>query len=117
MTHVYYDHDAIEGWWAIRGMFQDVTIIDRHISWDRLMDDFGRDFPVPYIMASIIAQDLINDRSQKGFPLGWGRLLVDLVAHPHRMAWGPTILADMYHELHEIIYHDSRTWPYNAILA
>lgn len=42
---------------------------------------------------------------QKGFPLGWGRLVVDLIVRPCRMAWGLAILADMYHELHEVVYH------------
>lgn len=81
------------------------------------MDDFGRDFLVLCIVASFIGQALIPDRSQKGFPLGWGRLLADLVASPWRMAWGLTILADMYYELHEIIYRDDKTWACGAILA
>lgn len=43
--------------------------------------------------------------------------MVDLIGRPRRMAWGPAILAEMYHELHEIIYKDGRTWACGAILA
>lgn len=30
---------------------------------------------------------------------------------------GPAILADMYHELHEIMYRDGWTWTCGVVLA
>ena len=43
--------------------------------------------------------------------------MVDVVARSRQMAWGPTILANMYHEFHEIMYKRERRWACGAILA
>jgi hypothetical protein len=72
---------------------------------------------VPCVVCSLVAQALITDRSQKGFLLGWGRLVVDLVDSPRRMAWGSAILVDMYRELHEVVYREGCTWGCGATLA
>ncbi len=98
-------------------LFQDVTILDCHLSWERLMTKYGYDFPLPSLLCSLVAQALLIDRGQKGFPLGWGRLVYDLISQPRKMAWGPTILAKMYHELHEIVYHEGGSWACGVVLA
>ena len=43
--------------------------------------------------------------------------MFDLVSQPRRMAWGPAILVEMYHELHEIVYHGSGSWACGVVLA
>ena len=55
VSRVYYDQDPTEGRRLMQEMFQDVTILDKHVSWERLIDDFGRDYLVPCIVASIIS--------------------------------------------------------------
>ena len=79
--------------------------------------EYGVDFPFPSLLCSFMAQALVTDRGQRGFPLGWERLVVDLMARLRWMAWGPTILIDMYYELHAIVYRQGRTWACKAILA
>ena len=117
MSQVYYDTTPTEGRARVQELFQDVTILDRHLSWERLMSEYGYDYPLPSLLCSLVAQALVTDRGQKGFPLGWGRLVYDLIARPRRMAWGPAILAEMYHELHEIVYHEGGSWACGAVLA
>ena len=98
-------------------IFQDVTILDYHLSWERLMIEYGYDYPFPSLLCSLVAQALVTNRGQKGFLLGWGRLVYDLISQPCRMAWGSTILVEMYHELHEIVYHEGGSWACRVVLA
>ena len=67
------------------------------------------------ILCSLVMQELVMDRSKKGFSCIWGRLVMDVIERPWWMAWGLAILVDMYHELHEIVYRDGRTWAYGAM--
>ena len=68
-------------------------------------------------MCSLVVQALVTDIDQKGFPLGWGQLVENLITQPHRMAWGPVILVDMYHEIHEVVYHEGHSWACRVVLA
>ena len=116
-SQVYYDQTPTEGRARMQQLFQDVTILYHHLSWERLITYYGARFPLPSLLCLLIAQALVTDRGQKSFPLGWGRLVFDLIAQPRRMAWGPAILAEMYHELHEIVYHGGGSWACGAVLA
>lgn len=71
MSWVYYDQTPIEGRLAVQQLFEDVIILDRNLSWERLIDKYEDQFPFPYLICSLVGQTLIIDRRQKGFPLGW----------------------------------------------
>ena len=101
----------------IQELFQDPTILERHLSWERLIAEYGMDFPLPYMLCSLVAQALVTDRGQRCFLLEWGWLVSDLIARPWRMAWGPAILAEMYHKLHEVVYHEGHSWACEAMVA
>ena len=45
MSQVYYDTTPTEGRARVQELFQDVTILDRHLSWERLMAEYGYDYP------------------------------------------------------------------------
>lgn len=98
-------------------MFYDVINLDHHLSWERLIDECGANYPFSCLLCSLVTQALVASRSQKGFPLGWGTLVIDLIMWPWRMAWGLAILVDMYHELHEVVYHGGHSWAYKVVLC
>ena len=117
VLQVYYDQTPTEGRQMIQELFQDPTILEWHLSWERLIAEYGAEFPLPCLVCSLVAQALVTDRGQRGFLLGWGQLVCALIAWPRRMAWGLAILAKMYHELHEVVYHEGHSWACEAVVA
>ena len=72
MLQVYYDQTLIEGRLEVPQIFEDVTILDLHLSWERFIDEYGDQYPLAYLVCSLVAHDLVTNKIHKGFPLGWG---------------------------------------------
>lgn len=60
--------------------------------------------PLPSVLAGFIGGFLCPDRRLKGFSVGWGLVLEDMVTQGHRFAWGSAMLAHLYRDLHEGVY-------------
>ena len=41
VSYVYYDQTPIEGRAVVNELFEDGMILDRHLSWERLIAEFG----------------------------------------------------------------------------
>lgn len=100
---VVYDHKEIGGTEALRQICGDASICGYWIDWE----DFSRYPALVAMLAAFIGGFLGPDHQSKGFAVGWGRMLEWLVTQPQRYAWGSCILADMYHDLHQVVYRGS----------
>lgn len=80
-------------------------IKDESIQWAQFSS-----FPVlPIVLVALIGGFLVLDWRGHGFVVGWGRILEDLIGHPHRFDWGYCVLAQLYHELHDVVYNCGAT--------
>lgn len=69
------------------------------IPWARLDND-----DLTIVLCGIVGGLLIPDRRGHGFPVGWGRVLHDMIVHHRLYAWGPCLLAMLYYQMHGIVY-------------
>lgn len=44
------------------------------------------------------------DYMTHGMSIGWGRAMDKMLSHGTRFAWGPCMLAHLYHDLHQFVY-------------
>lgn len=61
------------------------------------------------VLCNIVAGPVILDRRTHGFPIGWGRLIHDMIVHRCVFVWGPCLLATLYHQMHGIVYLRQRS--------
>lgn len=54
------------------------------------------------MLACIVVGLLIPDRHAHGFPIGWGRVIHDMIIGRHVFSWGPCLLAPLYHQMHGV---------------
>lgn len=60
--------------------------------------------PLLSVLAGFIGRFLCPDRRSKGFSVGWGLVLEEMVTQGWRFAWGSAMLAHLYRGLHELVY-------------
>lgn len=97
---VVYDHKEIGGTKALQRICGNPSIYGYWIDWD----DFSRYPTLVAVLAAFVRGFLGPDHRSKGFVVGWGRMLEWMVTQPQIFAWGSYVLADMYHDLHRIVY-------------
>lgn len=56
------------------------------------------------VLWSVVVGLLILDRRTHGFPVGWGRVIHDMIVHRWVFEWGPCLLATLYHQMHDTVY-------------
>ncbi|XP_059066361.1 protein MAIN-LIKE 1-like [Cryptomeria japonica] len=49
---------------------------------------------------------IIPDLGRHGFPLGWSRCLYFMLHDGQQYAWGVTMLAQLYHDMHLVVYRE-----------
>ena len=81
----------------------------RAISWDELMHTYGLTHRLASILVIFLSCFLCPDRGQHGLESGWGVMLQQMVATPKIFSWGQCMLAHMFHEMHEIVFHGKKT--------
>ncbi|XP_059065566.1 protein MAIN-LIKE 1-like [Cryptomeria japonica] len=97
-----YEQSEEGGTEALRCIFQDDTVCSYEIPWQEFLDlDYA---PLPSVLAGFIGGFLCPDRRSKGFSVGWGLVLEEMVTQDRRFAWGSTMLAHLYRGLHEVVY-------------
>lgn len=87
-------------------MFQDLGLDMRvgHVAW-HTMTVIGLALLV--VLGGVISGFLCPDRVTRGLVVGWGGTLETLVTQNTRYARGPCVLAHLYYELHQFVYHGS----------
>lgn len=80
---------------------------------------------LPTVLVGVISGFLCLDRVTQGLVVEWGRTLETLVTEHTRFAWGQCLLAHLYYELHQFVYHGSiglgcrvtllRVWAYEHL--
>lgn len=60
--------------------------------------------PLPSVLAGFIGGFLCPDCRSKGLVVGMGLVLEDMVTQGHRFAWGLAMLANLYKDLHQVVY-------------
>ncbi|XP_059074222.1 protein MAIN-LIKE 2-like isoform X1 [Cryptomeria japonica] len=97
-----YEQSEEGGTEALRRIFHDETVCGYEIPWQEFLDlDYA---PLPSVLAGFIGGFLCPDRRSKGFSMGWGLVLEDMVTQGRRFAWGSAMLAHLYRDLHEVVY-------------
>lgn len=80
------------------------------------MSRYGAEYPLACNLAVMIGCFVMPDRGQQGFLCGWGRMLERLLTHPLRLGWGSCLLTHMYHEMHELIYHEGKSMAVGVLV-
>ncbi|GLJ23507.1 hypothetical protein SUGI_0445390 [Cryptomeria japonica] len=119
-----YDRDGDRE--ALRRVFQDPGLEMRvgHVAWDTMT---ATGLALPVVVGGVISGFLCPDKGTRGLFMGWGGKLEMLVMQHTRYAWGPCVLAHLYYELHQFVYHGSvglgyrvtllQVWAYEHILV
>ncbi|XP_059070641.1 protein MAINTENANCE OF MERISTEMS-like [Cryptomeria japonica] len=91
---------------ALRRVFQDPGLEMRagHVAWDTMT---ATGLALPAVIGGAISGFLCPNRPTRGLAVGWGGALETLVTEHTRYAWGPCVLAHLYYELHQFVYHGS----------
>ena len=58
------------------------------------------DLRMRLLIACLLDAIVYPDKSSETFPVGMVPIIQDMVTHRQRYAWCPTILAQLYHDLH-----------------
>ncbi|XP_059068590.1 serine/threonine-protein phosphatase 7 long form homolog [Cryptomeria japonica] len=101
-TQVTFDHH--DGVSTLCTLFEcleeDLHIRGRYeIHWD----DFDYD-DLTVVLACTVARLFIPDRHTHDFSIGWGQVMHDMIIDKQVFAWGPCLLATLYHQMHGIAY-------------
>lgn len=106
-------YDPAVGRAALHRLFDcgdaELGIQDYEIRWDLL---WARHERVVAVICRVIGGLLILDRRGHGFPVGWGRVLEQMVMDGTMFAWGPCMLAMLYYYLHQVVYRGGL--PFNT---
>lgn len=68
------------------------------------------------ILCTFIFGVLILEHRGHRFPIGWGEILMGMLARERIYAWGPCLLAMLYFKLHDIAYKDGYSMSYGVTL-
>lgn len=87
-------------------MFQDLGLEmrDGHVVWDTMTTTR---LALPTVLVGVTSGFLYLDMATRGLSMGWERALETLVTEHTRFTWGPCLLAHLYYELHQFVYHGS----------
>ena len=44
-------------------LFEDVTIVEYHLSWEGLIDEYGDQYPLAYLFFYLVVQALVIDKT------------------------------------------------------
>ena len=81
----------------------------RAISWDELMHTYGPTHRLASVLAIFLSYFLCPNRGQHGLECSWGVMLQQMVDAPEIFGWGQCMLAHMFHEMHELVFHEKKT--------
>ena len=81
----------------------------RAISWDELMHTYGSTHRLAAVLVIFLSCFLCLDRGQHGLECGWGVMLQRMVAALEIFGWGQYMLAHLFHEMHEAVFHERKT--------
>ena len=81
----------------------------RAISWDELMHTYGPTYRLASVLAIFLSCFLCPKRGQHGLECGWGVMLQQMVEAPKIFDWGQCMLAHLFHEMHEVVFHERKT--------
>lgn len=56
------------------------------------------------------------DHQQNSLLMGWALMVAHMMVTPSELAWGQCLLAHMFFEMHEVVYHDSKSFAAGALV-
>lgn len=98
---VQYDHHEMGRTTILRTIFGDESIDGPKIRWEDMLMYYDN---LPSILASLVGGFICLVRRSRWLSVGWGRILLSMMQHQTRFAWGVCILAHLYHDLHQVVY-------------
>lgn len=106
---VVYDRVPRAGTKALSIVFEKELQRGQAISCDELMHTYRSTHRLASMLAIFLSYFLCPNRGQHGLECGWGVMLCQMVEAPEIFGWGQCILAHLYHEMHEIVFHEKKT--------
>lgn len=82
--------------------YPELEVYDGCIPWEDMADLYE---PLPIVLSSIVGGLLCPDRRLHGIIVSWGQVIEQMVREGTRYAWGACVLAHLYMDLHEVVYH------------
>ncbi|XP_059066342.1 protein MAINTENANCE OF MERISTEMS-like [Cryptomeria japonica] len=98
---VQYDHHEMGGTTTLRKVFDDEMIDGSKVRWEDMLMYYE---PLTSILADLIGGFSCPDRISCGISVGWGCILLRMMQHRTRYAWGVCMLAHSYHDLYQGVY-------------
>lgn len=81
----------------------------RAIMWDELVHTYGPTHRLASVLGIFISYFLMPNKGQHILECGWGKILQMMLETLERYGWGQCMLAHIYHEMHEIVYHERKS--------
>ena len=98
-------YDPAAGHTVLQWMFscgdEGLGIHDYEIGWERLVAQHEH---LIAVIRWAVGGLVIPARRGHGFPVGWGRVLEQMVMDGVMFAWGPCMLGMLYYYLHQVAY-------------
>lgn len=91
------DRDALR--WVFRD--PDLELRPGHLSWEVIASS---GCALTTVLGGIISGYLCPDKATWGLAIRWSLKLEIILIERRRFAWGPCILAHLYHELNQFVY-------------
>ena len=73
------------------------------------MHTYGPTHRLALVLAIFLSYFLFPERGQHELECGWGVMLQRMVDAPEIFGWGQCMLAHMFHEMHEVVFHERKT--------
>lgn len=75
-----------------------------------MINRYGRAHRLAVVLGIFLSCYLVPNMGQHGLECGWGHMLQRMLDRPvTRFRWGECMLAQMYHEMHEVVYQSAKT--------
>ena len=73
------------------------------------MHTYGPTHRLASVLAIFLSYFLCPDRGQHGLEYGWGVMLQRMIEALEIFGWGQCMLAHLFHEIHEVVFHERKT--------
>ena len=79
------------------------------MSWDELMHTYGLTHRLTSVLAIFLSCFLFPNIGHHGLECDWGVMLQKMLTSPKIFGWGQCMLAHLFHEMHEVVFHERKT--------